>query len=127
MPLFVMLPRKTMPDRKMIINLNNYRNWHSRVSNQVKILYKEAATPKIEELRFILPIKLTFTLWKGSLRKTDRANVLSVTEKFFCDALTECGCIVDDCDEYIRSTRYVTGGIDRDNPRVDILMQEVED
>jgi hypothetical protein len=121
-----MLPRKTMPDKKVIINLNNYRNWQFHMNNQVKRAYKEIAEPKIQGLRFMLPVKLTFTLWKGTLRKVDRSNVLSITEKFFCDALVECGCLADDSDEYIHSTHYKTGGIDRDNPRCDIKIQEVE-
>jgi hypothetical protein len=126
MPLFVMMPRKTMPDKKFIINLNNYRNWQHHLNNQIKIAYKDIATPKLEGIKFFLPIKLTFTLWKGTLRKIDRANVLSIHEKYFCDAMQECGCIPDDSDEIVYSTKYITGGIDRDAPRVDILIQEVE-
>lgn len=126
MPLAVWLPRKTMPDRKFIINLNNYRNWQHHLNNQIKIKYKEIAAPKLEGLRFELPIKLTFTLWKATTRKIDRSNVLCITEKYLLDAMVECGCLVDDCDEYVYSTKYITGGIDRDNPRVDVLMQEVE-
>jgi len=126
MPLFVMLPKKTMKDKKVIINLNNYRNWQFILNNQIKKAYKEIAEPKLEGLKFGLPVKLTLTLWRGTLRRTDRANVLCIHEKFFCDAMTECGCIPDDCDEYIYSTKYITGGIDREDPRVDITIAEVE-
>lgn len=126
MPLYVMLPRKTMPDKKVIINLNNYRNWQHHLNNTVKKAYAEIAQPKLEGLKFFLPISLTFTLWKATTRKIDRSNVLSIHEKYLCDAMQEYGCIVDDCDEYIYSTKYLTGGIDRDNPRVDIEIKEVE-
>jgi Holliday junction resolvase RusA-like endonuclease len=126
MPLFVMLPRKTMPDKKCMINLNQYRNWQFHQSNQVKKLYKEIAEPKLKGITFGLPVKLTFTLWKAQNRKIDRANVLCIVEKMFCDAMTECGCFPDDNDDYIVSTKYLTGGIDRADPRADILIQEVE-
>ena len=115
-----------MADNKMILNLNNYRNWKHFLSNDIKKGYKAIAEPKLEGIKFGLPIKLTFTLWKRDKRKIDRANVLCIHEKFWCDALTECGCFPDDNDEFIVSTKYITGGIDKDNPRVDITMQETE-
>jgi hypothetical protein len=129
MPLFVMVPRKTMPDKKYILNLNYYRNWQGHQSNIIKQTYKELAADlcELETLRFPYRIKIEFTLWKATARRTDRANVLSVHEKFFCDALTEFGCIPDDNDNYIESQTYRTGGIDRGNPRVDIKISPVED
>jgi Holliday junction resolvase RusA-like endonuclease len=74
--------------------------------------------------KFKPPISLTFTLFKGSNRKIDRSNILSITEKFFCDALTTYGCIPDDNDEFISETRYRTGGVDTKNPRVEIEIKE---
>ena len=40
-PLHVMIPRKTMPPKKYILNLNYYRNWQGHQSNTIKIAYKE--------------------------------------------------------------------------------------
>jgi len=126
MPLQVFLPRKTKEDKKYIINLNNYRNWSFIVSNQVKKAYSDIAKEKIETVEFGLPVKLTFTLWKRDKRLIDRANPLCIHEKFFCDALTTYGCIEDDNDKFIHSTHYYTGGIDKENPRVDIEIKEIE-
>lgn len=121
-PLYVMLLRKTKDDKKMIINLNGYRNWHYIISNEVKKKYKEAVKQQLHGLKYTEPIELRFKLFKGTRRLSDRANVLSIHEKFFCDALTECGCIEDDNDEFIKKTEYISGGIDRDNPRVEITI-----
>jgi len=121
-PLFIILPRKTKADRKMIINLNNYRNWHYIINNQVKDYYKEAMREQLQGLKFNKKIILHFLLYRGSNRITDRSNVLSIHEKFFCDALTFYKCIPDDNDEYIEETRYRTGGLDRENPRVEITI-----
>ncbi len=115
-----------MPDKKYIINKNNERNWNPFVCKNVKAKYSELMEPMVKDLRFILPVKLTFTLWRGTLRRTDRANVLCQHEKFFCDGLVDHGCLVDDSDEYIHSSHYHTGGLDRDNPRCDITIQEIE-
>lgn len=119
-PLFVTLPRKTMPDRKYIINKNNERNWHFIVSNQIKQKYKENLERQLLYLKFNKKISLIFTYFKASNRSSDRSNVLCIHEKFFCDALTHYGCIPDDNDEFIEETRYRSGGLDRENPRVEV-------
>lgn len=126
MPLFVMLPRKTIDDKKFIINLNYYMHWQHFLINQIKKEYTEIAKPLLKGLEFTLPVKLRFTLWKGSNRRVDRANPLCIHEKFWADAMVKCGCIPDDNDDYIHSTHYYSGGIDRLNPRVDIEMKEIE-
>lgn len=117
-PLFVQPAKK-----KYHINLNQYRNWHYQVSNMVKKEYLNQVKNQIENIKFNSKISLIFTLYKGSARKMDRANILSIHEKFFCDALVHCGCIEDDNDDYITSTHYYSGGIDKDNPRVQIEVQ----
>jgi len=121
-PLAVYLPRKTMPDKKYILNLNNYRNWSYIVSNQIKQAYNEVMRDELEGLTLPTPISLHFVLWKSSKRKIDRANPLSIHEKMFCDALTHYGAIEDDNDEFIESTHYSTGGVDKLNPRVDVII-----
>lgn len=123
LPLCVYLERKTKADRKCIINLNNYRNWHYIINNQVKKKYKEEIEKKLIPLKFHEKIKLTFIYYKGSRRTSDRSNVLSIHEKFFCDALVECGCIEDDRDEYIEETHYYSGGLDKENPRVEAIIE----
>jgi hypothetical protein len=70
------------------------------------------------------PILLKFTLYRGNRRLGDRSNVLSVQEKFLCDALTHYGCITDDNDDYIAGTSYRTGAIDKANPRVECEILE---
>ena len=69
-------------------------------------------------------IKLSFALYRANNRLVDRANLLSIHEKFFCDALVECGCIEDDNDDIIVSTYYYTAGIDKENPRVEIFIDD---
>ena len=124
-PLDVYLPRKTMPDRKYIINLNNYRNWNFIVNNQIKQVYKENLRDKLEWIMLECPIWLTFTYFKWSNRRSDRANVLSIHEKFFCDALTEYWCIPDDADQYVKYTKYQWWEVDKSNPRVEVLIETI--
>jgi len=107
------------------LNLNQYRNWHYQVNNNLKVAYKQIITPQLEGLSFS-KIKLSFVYFKPSKRRVDRANVLCIHEKFFCDALVEAGCLVDDNDDYLESTHYYTGGIDTKNPRVEIKITRIE-
>lgn len=109
-----------MKDKKVILNLNNYRNWQHFMSNQVKKAYSEAIDPSIRALKLKPMVRVEFTYWKPTARRSDRSNVLCIHEKFFLDALVNAGCIEDDNDDFIHSTEYKGGEIDRDNPRVDI-------
>lgn len=122
LPLYVLLPRKTKPARKAIVNLNNYRNWHYITSNEIKTKYTEALKDQLTGLKFNGNLKLEFVLFKASNRTSDRSNVLSIQEKFFCDALVHYGCIPDDNDTVIAETKYRSGGLDKENPRVEVLL-----
>lgn len=97
---------------------------HYLVYNQAKILYKELMSGQLKGNKFEKPIEIEFVLYKGSRRRIDRSNFLSIVEKFFCDAMTELGVIEDDNDKFITSTHYRTGGIDTKNPRVEIFIRE---
>lgn len=108
------------------INMNVMNTLHYQVKGQVKKSYEKLAWTKIHRLKFHKMITLEFVLWRADKRRGDRANVLSMHEKYFCDALTKSGCIVDDDDRYIERTVYRTGGIDKANPRVDIIIREIE-
>lgn len=124
-PLFIMLPRKTMNDKKMIINLNNYRNWCHFIKNDTKIKYKEAMEKQLKGLKFKGKIRLNFQLFKYTRKISDKANVLSIHEKFFCDALIECGCIEDDNDDIIEEQHYSRTEIEKENPRVEIIIETI--
>ena len=122
-PLYITLPRKTKKDKKYYLNLNNYRNWHYIVSNQIKHKFCENLEEQLNGLKFN-KVDITYTLYKGSKRKVDRANVLCIIEKFFCDALTFYGCLPDDSDDYIEATHYYSK-YDKGHPRCEIEIKEL--
>ena len=125
-PLFITIPRKTKKDRKVYINLNTYRNLHYLVEGMSKKIYCELMVEQLKGVVLHPPIEITFTLFKGSNRKIDRSNILSITEKYFCDALVHYGAIPDDNDLFIKATHYKTGGIDPKNGRVEIIIKETK-
>jgi len=129
MPLAVFLPRKTMKDDKRIINLNNYRNWHRMVESKIKKAYTKIAIEKIREAGIEVPtgfrVSLSYRMYRASRRRIDRMNVLSVHSKYFEDAMTEAGAFPDDNDDYIEAHVFRSGGLSRENPRVEIEIRLV--
>ena len=121
----VTAPIQVYTNKKHIINLNKYRNWHYRVSNQIKKQYCEELYEQLYKLKLTTPIDLIFQLYKGSNRKIDKANIYSIHEKFFCDALVNYGCIEDDNDDYIYEVKHNAAIYDKENPRMDITIIEL--
>lgn len=122
MPLYFELGKNKI--KRYHINLNNYRNWHHQVSNNIKRNYSDLAAAKLRlhKNKQYQKISLEFVYFKPTKAKRDRSNILSITEKFFCDAMTNIGMIPDDNDDFIKSSFYRSGGLDRENPRVDIII-----
>lgn len=108
------------------INLNGYRNWHYRLSNDLKKAYKEYIKESIASLPELNKISLTYTVYGRSARRFDTMNVISITSKFFEDALVEAGKIKDDNYDYIPEHHSYFGGIRKTNPRVDVIIKELE-
>lgn len=123
-PLYIILA-KSLKGKKYYLNLNNYRNWYSTVNNNLKKKYKEIVSLQLKNVKLKTPIEIKFTYIKCQNRKVDRANVLSVHEKFFCDALVEMGCLPDDNDKFITKTTYVSAGVDKEFGRVEIEITEI--
>lgn len=123
MPLYVKIGGRS--SKKYHINMNQFMGWHFNTKNSVKVTYMDIACKLLKGIKMTTPIKLTFVMFTPDLRRRDRANICSMHEKFFCDALQLAACIPDDNDKYILETRYITGGLDRSNPRMEIIVEEV--
>jgi hypothetical protein len=97
---------------------------HRFTESAVKKAYQDIVYGELKEYRFSKfdKIEIDFVLYKGSKRKIDRSNVLSIHEKYFCDALVGMQIIEDDNDSFIESTRYFSG-YDKNNPRVEIFIK----
>jgi hypothetical protein len=122
LPLSVTLPRKTKADKVFTLNLNIYRNCHHMTLNQAKIAWKEIVKQSMPQNMIVdcSPFKFTYTVFPGSGRKFDLANVLSIVQKFTDDALIEFGFISDDSYKIIPKIDYRFGAVDKENPRVEL-------
>ena len=108
-----------------LINLNVYRNAHYQILNKAKQTFKEMVMNEIKQLPFFNSISLTYVLYPQTHRKQDVANICSVVDKFFCDALTEAGKLTDDNYDYLKNIHYCFGSVDSSNPRVEVYIQNI--
>ena len=124
-PLFVTLPRKTVKDKRIALNMNTYRNLHHRISNDAKKAYSEALREQLEGLSIQTPVEVTYKVYKGSKRRLDKMNLISVVSKFLLESITEYGCWEDDNDDYVKTETILPTELDRENPRVEINIKEI--
>jgi Holliday junction resolvase RusA-like endonuclease len=110
------------------LNLNGYRNWQFQLNNQLKKTFKIQVAEKVRELE---PVKgkcrITYTIYYPTRRLFDIDNIGSVVTKFTHDALVEFEILEDDNYKIVEEIVYRFGGIDKDDPRCDVLIEEIED
>jgi hypothetical protein len=108
------------------LNLNGYRNWQFQLSNQLKKLFKITVA---KDIRQLTPIegkcKITYTIYYINKRAFDIDNVGSVIAKFTNDALVEFDILVDDNYNYVPEMVFKYGGVDKENPRCEVTLEEV--
>lgn len=107
------------------LNLNVYRNTHRFTLHKAKLAYAQIMSSQVNSLPRLNQIEIKYVIFTGSNRKVDIMNICSIVDKFFCDVLTEHFKIVDDNYKYVPKCSFEFGGIDRNNPRVDIHIKEI--
>ena len=126
LPITVTIPRKTKEGKKVSLNMNTYRNLQFHTNNQAKVIYKELLSQRISDtIMPTPPVRLTYTLYQQSNRATDVANVLSIVDKFTCDAFVELGLLPDDNFRFVPEVTYRYGGVDKANPRAELRVESV--
>ena len=111
--------------KKFILNLNNYRNAHYRVLSISKSLYSDNLVPRLKDFdRFTEPVSLTYTYYARSKRRLDISNPCSIIDKFACDALVKAEILEDDSFKQIKEVVYKFGGIEKDNPRCELVISK---
>lgn len=124
LPLEIKLSGKS----KFILNLNNYRNLHYRNIAKAKKLYTENLLNEIGKHGVIkeYPLTAEYTYYAKSARRIDIANPLSIIDKFTQDAIVKAGILQDDNSEIIDTVIFKSGGIDRANPRAELIIYKTK-
>lgn len=116
--------------KEWILNLNNYRNAHYMILNKAKVNFKNLVSLDIHKLpKFSTIDTIEYTLYRDTKRHCDIANICSIVDKFFCDALVEFGKLPDDNFNYLRNVSYRWGGIlsDKTESYVEITLKGITD
>ena len=109
------------------LNLNQYRNTNHFTLNNAKIQYGKDIWDQIKMLPVFNKISIEYVVYPRDNRLFDLDNVTSIHAKFFQDCLVGLGLIADDSYLYIVSSKTSFGEVDKLNPRVEILITEVEE
>ena len=122
------LPLKVDVSKKssFSLNLNQYRNAHYHVLNTAKVNYSELVKKRIAHIPQLKACTLKYVLYLPTNRRVDISNVCSVIDKFFCDAFVEAGKLKDDSYDFLKEVTYCFGGIDKANPRVEVLIEPAQ-
>lgn len=107
--------------KKFALNLNIYRNADFHTLNKAKVVFKEVMAKQVAALPSITgQLVIRYFLYPKTKRLCDVANVCSIVDKFFSDALVELGKISDDNYTIVPGVSYEFGSVDPANPRVEI-------
>lgn len=129
-PWWIILPRKTKKDVKISFSLNIILNLHftqySAAKKQVKEnIERYLKETKQDKIKFKNKVKVTFTVYKPTKRRTDKSNFYSGASKLIYDALVELGTLVDDNDDFI-GTEFLNETVHcKDNPRLEFIVEEM--
>lgn len=115
--------------KKFSPNLNQYRNAHYRTLSKVKKDYAKIITDQLDTLD-VLPrfnkVSVLFISYPPTRRRTDPDNLV-VHLKFAMDAIVSRGVLEDDHYGIVKELKFKFGEIDKENPRVDIILEEYVD
>lgn len=123
-PYWLIIPRKTKEDKRVILNFNEYHNWYPTTRNNYKQFYTEQIGSIIRKLPKMSHIELIEykVFYERNGKYPDTRNITNLVDKFFCDALVYYEIVEDDDHFTISSTKDTWGGVDKDNPRIEITI-----
>lgn len=112
-------------NKKMRLNLNQYRNAHYFTLSSVKNDFNRQVDTLLKNIKPITSrVILNYTLFPS--RKSDVNNVCSIVDKFFEDLLVIKKILPDDNCEIVVGSIFSFGGYDKVNPRCEVEILSIE-
>lgn len=102
------------------LNLNVYRNAHFLTLSKAKVTFEKTIADAVKRLPLMDHIILIeYVQYPPTKRLSDNANICSIVDKFFSDAIVNAGIISDDNYTILKKVSYEFGSTDPVNPRVE--------
>lgn len=114
----------TSKKRSFIPNLNQYRNAHHFTLSKAKIEYAKAIEDQLQGIEPFEKVQVTLIAYPPSKVLFDPDN-LAPHMKFALDAIVSAGILPDDNYTIVIRTIHEVGEIDKVNPRVEFLIEEL--
>lgn len=118
LPLYFERPRSD----NIPVTITWYRNAHYQTLRNVKSAYNEKIVgPQLEGCSPIsTPLFVVFVLYVPDRSRRDLDNFVDIQKKFFMDVMVKEELIPEDSVFYVPMSVDLFGGIDKENPRVDV-------
>ena len=112
--------------KNFIPNLNQYRNTHPMVLAKAKREYAKLIREQLKDVEPFKRVQVTLIAYPPTARSFDPDN-MAPHMKFALDAIVDMGVLEDDNYKIVIRTIHEVGGIDRENPRVEFIIEELSD
>lgn len=131
MKFVVPIKMKQSKNKYFILNQNNYRNAHHRVLSSTKRGFTDVVKGLDLQNHLIhpydSPIRVHYTYYPASNRIYDKMNVCAIIDKYLMDALQKVGVITDDNYKLVDMPTMSHGGVDRENPRMEVEIIQLKE
>jgi len=110
------------------LSMNWYRNANYRDLSKVKKSFTELLILENNGVEYNIltsPVFFEYTMYWKDNRMVDLGNIGAVVDKFTADVVVKLGILKDDNTDFIKKVSYVDGGVDKDNPRADLLIKSI--
>jgi len=125
MPIYWTEKFKTKPDKVHLIGMNFFRNAHHFIQNKLKQDLEQYLKDSFNGSLDIITstYKVHYTLYYKN-PACDGSNIIALSEKIFLDFAQSVNLITNDNVKYHLGSSWSIGGIDKENPRVEITIKE---
>ena len=110
----------------VLYSSNFLRNAHYHILNKAKKHYHSLVADKLKEFEPIAGKYIVTYVYYYKNKASDASNVVSGIEKALLDSLQEIGLVTNDNVQYHIGSRWDIGGLDKDNPRMEITIRSIE-
>lgn len=107
----------------ILVGLNKYERMHHQPRNKMKQFYYALIRSKLALKPLKGKIATHYTLYYKN-KTCDAPNVVAVIDKILMDALQNYNIIEEDNVQTYISSSWCVGGIDKDNPRIEVEICE---